>query len=52
MSRFTSTSTGVTVSVDDSKDDRYAVGGWESADKPAPAKKAPAKRSASSKSDK
>ncbi len=52
MSRFTNTSTGVTVSVDDSKDDRYTAGGWESADQPAPAKKALAKKSASSKSDK
>jgi hypothetical protein len=31
MSRFKNTSTGVVVSVDDSKDDRFSDG-WESAD--------------------
>lgn len=47
MGRFRSTSTDVVVSVDDSKDDRFADG-WEPADQ----KKAPAKKAASSKSEK
>jgi len=38
MSRFTNLETGITVSVDDSKDDRF-VSGWEPAD--GPAKRAP-----------
>jgi hypothetical protein len=42
MGRFVNIETGVTVSVDDSKNDRFSDG-WESADKPAP--KAPAKKS-------
>lgn len=33
MSRFTNTRTGVTVSVDDSKDERFAPPLWEPADK-------------------
>ncbi len=51
MSRFRSTSTGVVVSVDDSKDDRFS-NGWESADEPAPDKKTPAKKATSAKSGK
>ena len=51
MGRFVNKSTGVTFSVDDSKDERYAGEGYESADAPA-AKKAPAKKAASSKSEK
>ena len=47
MGRFRNTVTGVVVSVDDSKDDRF-TDGWESADKAAPAKKASAKKAASS----
>lgn len=47
MSTFRNTTSGVVVSVDDSKDDRY-VNGWEPADKPAPEKPA-AKQSASAK---
>ena len=50
MSRFRNTETDVVVSVDDSKDDRYNSDLWESAD--AAPKKAPAKKSASSKSSK
>lgn len=45
MSRFRNTTTGVVVSVDDSKDGRF-VNGWEPVDKPAvktPVKKAAAK---------
>jgi hypothetical protein len=48
MSRFRNTATGVVVSVADSKDDRFGTA-WESADEP---KKAPAKKSASAKSEK
>ena len=52
MGRFVSKSTGVTFSVDDSKDARYGDG-WESADKPSrPEPKTPAKKAASSKSEK
>lgn len=47
MSRFRNTRTGVVVSVDDSKDDRFGAE-WESADQ----KKAPAKSAASDKSKK
>lgn len=43
MSRFTNTATGVTVSVDDSKDERFASPLWEPADKKAP--KASSKKS-------
>ena len=55
MGRFRNTTTGVVVSVDDSKDGRF-VDGWEPADKPAtktatPAKKAVAKKAAASKSE-
>lgn len=48
MGRFTSPA-GVTFSVDDSKDERYAAEGHKPE---APAKKAPAKKAASSKSEK
>ena len=51
MSRHRNLATGVVVSVDDSTDERFAVG-YESADKPAPSTKAPAKKSAPSKSEK
>jgi hypothetical protein len=44
MGRFRNVETGVVVSVDDSKDERYAVG-YEPADAE-PAKKAPAKQAA------
>ena len=55
MGRFRNTTTGVVVSVDDSKDGRF-VNGWEPADKPAAkapvaAKKAVAKKAAASKSE-
>ena len=46
MSRFTNTVTGVTVSVDDSKDERFGSPLWEPADKKTP------KKASSSKSDK
>ena len=49
MARFRNVQTGVVVSVDDSKADRYSDG-WESADEAE--KKAPAKKSAPSKSKK
>jgi len=43
MSRFKNTTTGVVVSVDDSKDDRFTAG-WEAvADEPAKGKKSAAK---------
>lgn len=42
MSRFQNRRTGVTVSVDDSKDGRFGEG-WERADQPAKQQKAPAK---------
>ena len=45
MSRFTNDETGVTVSVDDSKDDRFTAGWSPAADE---SKKAPAKKAASS----
>lgn len=48
MSRFRNEQTGVVVSVDDSKDERFASG-WEPADSD---DKASAKRSTSSKSGK
>ena len=52
MSRFRNVSTGLVISVDDSKDARYGDG-WESADKPSrPEPKAPAKKAASSKTEK
>ena len=51
MSQFRNVNTGVVVSVDDSKDDRYTGADWESADKKAPAK-TPAKKATSSKSSK
>ena len=50
MGRFRNLETGVVVSVDDSKDDRFAAG-FEPADAPE-SKKAPAKKAASSKSEK
>lgn len=46
MSRFTNKATGVTVSVDDAKDHRYADGQWEPADKAKPARKASAGKKA------
>ena len=49
MGRFRNSDTGVVVSVDDSKDDRF-TSGWESPD--SEPKKAPAKKAASSKSEK
>lgn len=49
MSRFTAPN-GVTFSVDDSKDERYAIRGYKPADGDT-AKKAPAKKAASAKSD-
>jgi len=49
MSRFRNTTTGVVVSVDDSKDGRF-VNGWEPAEKPAP--KAPVKKAAAPKTEK
>jgi len=48
MSRFRNASTGVVVSVDDSKDERFGEG-WESAEKE-PAKRAAAKTAAKSES--
>ena len=48
MGRFVNKSTGVTFSVSDDKDERYAGDGYEAADE----KKAPAKKAASSKSEK
>ena len=45
MSRFTNTATGVTVSVDDSKDERFASPLWEPADKKATSKKASSSKS-------
>jgi hypothetical protein len=50
MSRFRNLTTDVVVSVDDSKDERYA-NGWEPADKAAPAKKTAAKKAAAPKSN-
>lgn len=47
MSRFRNVRTGVVVSVDDSKDDRFGAD-WESPE----SKKASAKKAASSKSEK
>jgi hypothetical protein len=44
MGQFRNATTGVVVSVDDSKDERFADG-WEPVNKPAPAKKAAAKKS-------
>ena len=49
MSRFRNTTTGVVVSVDDSKDERF-VKGYEPAD--SESKKAPAKKAAPSKPSK
>ena len=48
MGRFINPN-GVTFSVDDSKDERYSIDGYKSAD--STPKKAPAKKAASSKSD-
>ncbi len=45
MGRFRDPRTGVVVSVEDSKDDRFAVG-YEPADAPVPVKKAAAKKAA------
>lgn len=45
MGRHRNVETGVVVSVDDSKDDRFGQG-WESADKSAPVKKTAAKKAA------
>lgn len=50
MGRFVNDETGVVVSVDDSKDDRFDAG-WSAADESGEPKKAPAKRSTSSKSN-
>ena len=50
MSRFRNTETGVVVSVDDSKDGRFAVG-YEPADE-TPVKKAPVKKAAAPKPEK
>lgn len=50
MSRFRNTETGVVVSVDDSKDERFESDLWESADEST--KKAPAKKAASSSTQK
>jgi hypothetical protein len=50
MSRFRNTTTGVVVSVDDSKDGRFKVG-YEPVDE-APVKKAPAKKAAASRTEK
>lgn len=48
MGRHRHTVTGVVVTVDDSKDARYAGGLWEPGDTPAPApKKSAAKKTAS-----
>lgn len=49
MGRFRNLETGVVVSVDDSKDDRFEAG-FEPADSTSP--KAPAKKAAPSKSEK
>lgn len=49
MSRFRNLRTGVVVSVDDSKDERFEAG-WEPGDAPEP--KAPAKKLAASKTEK
>ena len=48
MGRHRSLETGVVVSVDDDKDERFDAG-WEPAD--GPSKKAPAKKAAAKKSD-
>lgn len=50
MSRFVNDATGVTFSVDDSKDDRHGLGFTPAADDST--KKAPAKKATSSKSSK
>ncbi len=50
MGRFVNDATGVVVVVDDSKDDRFDAG-WSAADE-VESKKAPAKKAASSKSEK
>jgi len=55
MSRFVNKATGVTFSVDDSKDGRFAVGYEPADEKPAPkatAKKATAKKAAAPKPEK
>lgn len=52
MGTFRNVNTGVVVSVDDSKDDRYPDGAWEKADAPTgdtEPKKAQAKSAASKK---
>jgi len=50
MGKFRNLKTGIVVSVDDAKDDRFDTG-WESAEKSQSARKAPAKKAASSKSE-
>jgi hypothetical protein len=52
MGWFVNKVTGVTFSVADSKDERYAAEGFEPAADGASNKKAPAKKAASSKSEK
>ena len=53
MSRFVNDTTGIVVSVDDSKDERYTAGltGWSPAEGDGKAKKAPAKKAAAAESD-
>lgn len=51
MGRFVNDSTKVVVTVDDSKDERFADG-WSPADADGKSTKAPAKKAASSKSEK
>ncbi len=48
MGKFRNVATGVVVTVDDSKDDRYANPLWESPEKAAPAKKVAARKTAKS----
>ena len=49
MSRFVNTENGVTISVDDSKDERFTASGlWESADEQAEQKSAPKRRTTKS----
>lgn len=51
MGRFVNDQTGIVVSVDDSKDDRFASG-WSAAEENGePTKKTASKRAASTKSD-
>ena len=48
MGRHRNADTGVVVSVDDTKDERFTIG-WESAEEPAPAPKDTKKKTAASK---